>query len=201
MASAVLLDADGVVQQNPVGWLDELRAVVAPEHADDFVGDLFHAEQPALRGERDFAAVVREVAQRWGLDGRVEELMAHWRRVHVSRETLGLVRELRAAGTSCWLASNQNSYRARYMRESLGYDAVFDGQFYSCDLGITKDSPAFFERAVAVVGLAPADIVHVDDKDKYLDAARAAGLSAQRWSIEEGIDVLRAALAGYRLLA
>ena len=35
------------------------------------------------------------------------------------------------------------------MRESLGYDEVFDDLFYSCELGVAKPDPAYFTEAVS----------------------------------------------------
>ncbi len=196
---AVLFDADGVVQENPVGWLDNVKAVVGPEGGEQFLAELFGAELPSMVGRRDFPAAVREVAERWGVADRVEELMGHWRRVEVSRPTLAVVRELRARGVGCWLASNQNPYRAAYMRESLRYGDVFDGEFYSCELGVTKASESFFTTVLEVLGLGGDEVLHLDDSPQYVEAARAAGLRAEQWAVEQGIDKLRVLLAAHQL--
>ncbi len=196
---AVLFDADGVVQDNPAGWFDELHALVAPGRGREFVDDVFDTEKPAMRGRRDFRAVLAEVASRWGLSGRVEELLDHWRRIDVHAAVLEVVGELRASGVRCYLASNQHAHRAAYMRSGLGYDEVFDAQFYSCDLGVLKSSPDFFVRALRDIGAAAEETLFVDDSEAYVETARGVGLLAEQWCVADGIGVLRALLAEHGL--
>lgn len=193
----LLLDADGVVQQNPPGWLDRLRAVVPDGEA--FTDELFAAERPAMTGQRCFPEVLAEVAGRWQVADRVEELLGHWRAIEPAAETLELARRARRNGLDCYLASNQHAYRAAFMREALGYDAVFTGQFYSCDLGALKSSPEFFERVLARLGVPPGQVVFVDDSEEYVDQARAVGLRAVRWSVDDGIPRLRQLLTEHGL--
>ena len=193
----LLLDADGVVQQNPPGWLERLRGVVADGEA--FTDELFAAEQPAMTGDRRFPDVLGEVAARWGVGDLVEDLLAHWRDVEPCAETLDVVARARRHGIDCYLASNQNAYRAAFMRTGLGYDDVFTGQFYSCDLGALKSSPAFFERVLARLRMPAAEVLFVDDSEEYVDQARSVGLRAVHWCVGDGTPRLRALLAEHGL--
>jgi len=193
---AVLFDADGVVQQNPAGWDAALR-----RHGDEFVDDLFAAEAPAMVGEREFADVLDEVIRRWQVSVAAAELIGHWCEIEVCDATLDVVRELRAAGIGCWLASNQHAYRAGYMRESLGYDKAFDGQFYSCDLGATKSSPAFFSAVLDRLGVPGDEVLLVDDASRYGEVARSVGVRSVCWSIDDGVDELRRVLSAAGLPA
>lgn len=190
MPRAVLFDADGVVQRNPPGWFDELHAFVGPGRGRAFVDDIFATEQSAMTGERSFREVLDDVGSRWGVTERVDELMAHWRRIQVCAPTLEVVAELRKRGTRCFLASNQHAFRARVM-DDLGYRELFDGAFYSCDLGALKSSPTFFTGILAALGVPPQDVLLVDDSEEYVETARACGLRAVLWSLDDGIAQLR----------
>lgn len=192
---ALLFDADGVLQRNPPGWDDAVRRFVAPADADRFADDLWDAEHAALRGECAFADVVAAVAERWGFAGREQELQALWRQVEVSEEVLDLVRRLRAGGVACHLATNQNDVRASYLRDGLGYAEVFDQCFCSCEVGATKDDPAFFAHVLDALGLPAAALLLVDDSSEHGDTARAAGLRAITWQLEDGLPALRERLA------
>lgn len=192
---AVLLDADGVLQVSPVGWVDDLKALVPAERGDEFAQEVFAAEIPAMTGDREFPQVLEEVARRWDLECDLAWLLEHWHRIEVSAATVDLVAELRSAGMRCYLASNQHAYRAAHMRGGLGYDEVFDGQFYSCELGMTKSSPEFFTRVVDALPAPAEGVLFVDDKVEYVHAAGVAGLRAEQWSIEDGIEALRTILA------
>ena len=187
---AVLVDADGVLQVNADDWLDRLRAFVAPDDADAFVDDLFDAEQPALRGERRFADVVAEVCARWGLAGREDELVDHWRHALVQPEVVAVVRALRSSGLPCHLATNQNDVRAAYLLDDLGYADLFDSAFCSCDLGATKEDPAFLRTVAERLGLAVGELLLVDDSEKHVESAHAAGARAVLWSTEDSVGEL-----------
>jgi putative hydrolase of the HAD superfamily len=188
---ALLLDADGVVQTNPAGWYDELVGRLSERAGDDFARAVFSAEQPAMVGRRRFEDVLAEVAGRWSLDDRLPRLLEHWHRVEVVPGVLPLVAQLRAAGLPCYLASNQHAHRAEYMRRALGYDDAFTGQFYSCEIGVTKDEPAYFERVCAKLGEPADQVLFVDDKQGYVDTARATGLRAACWCHDDGVPALR----------
>ncbi len=198
---AVLLDADGVVQENPDGWLEQLKATVGHGRGQEFADDVFATEQDAMTGDRDFGDVIAEVADRWGLTGSRDDLLEHWRRIEVNAPVVDLVGELRAAGIRCCLASNQNSFRARYMRDALGYEKIFDSVFFSCDLGVLKTSPRFFTSVLSELDLPAGEVLFVDDGEHYVETARDVGLPALVWSTGRGVDVLRAELAAHGLPA
>lgn len=195
MLRAVLFDADGVLQRNPPGWLDHLHAMVAPGRGRQFAEDVFETEKPAMRGRRDFRGALAEVTRRWGVDTRLDELLDHWHRIEVNAPVVEIVGELRASGVRCCLASNQHAHRAAYMREDLGYDDVFDKQFYSCDMGALKSSPAFFTGVLESLVLPADQVLLVDDSETYVDVARELGLATELWCAADGTPGLRRRLA------
>lgn len=200
-AEQLLLDADGVLQLNPPGWEEHLRDQVPPGHADAFLDDLWSAEREAMTGRRRFADVLREVAARWAIEDRVDALLPHWHRVEAQPGTVAVVRELGAAGVPRHLVTNQNDHRVAYMRDVLGYGDLFDRLFVSCELGLTKSDPGFFEEVARRLGADPTTLLLVDDREKYVDSARTAGLRGEVWCTEDGTAALRALLAAHGLAA
>ena len=196
---AVLLDADGVLQVNPPGWLEELQAFVPEGSGEKFSEHLFEAEQAALTGHRPFRDVVAEVLEHWGVADRAEDLVDHYHHIEVVSDTAEVARDLRAAGVPVHLATNQHDLRTAYMREELGYGDLLDSTFTSCELGVTKSDPAFFRRVVDRLGLAPAEVLHVDDKERFVDAAREAGVRGVVWTVDDGPEALRSRLRGHGL--
>ena len=112
---------------------------------------------------------------------------------------IGAVRGLRDLGLRAALATNQQNLRGTYMRGSLGFDEVFDEQFYSWELGVAKPD----RRTSTIIGpinVAPDRVLFLDDHEPNVDGARAAGIRAELFPRGGGMDALRPILArhGFR---
>jgi HAD superfamily hydrolase (TIGR01509 family) len=70
----------------------------------------------------------------------------------------------------------------------------FDRILASFHLGVRKPEPAFFHRLLDELGLAPLQVLFVDDRQENVAAARDAGLAAHRFV---GAGELRAWLVGH----
>lgn len=178
---AVLWDADGVVQHTPPDAWD-----LAVEVVSRFPG--------AITGAPIDEARIRTVAHELGLGDRVDDVLSVWWTFDLLEPTLAVIAAVRAAGTACYLATNQDAYRAACMRAKGRYEELLDGAYYSCDLGVAKPSVAFFEHIAADLGLAPAELLLIDDQPANVDGARAAGLAAQCWTHDDGIPDLHGIL-------
>ncbi|CUR55127.1 HAD-superfamily hydrolase, subfamily IA, variant 3 [metagenome] len=201
MIRHVLFDADGVLQTRPGGWVGPLRPLLG-ERSEAFLADVMGAEEAGLHGREDFVAVLGSIMAAYGLSGAPADLYAElWLEIGVDEAMLALVHELRAAGLGVHLGTNQQWPRAAYMRESLGYDQLFDESFYSCELGIAKPAPGFFLAAVSTIGAAAGEVLFVDDLAVNVAGAQAAGLAAEQWTLADGLGVLRERLEGHGILA
>lgn len=193
----LLLDADEVLQHpgDPRTSAGEYAGLFT----EAFLGDLGGLQWPAMRGEVDFFVEFTALAQRHGIDVIAEDLFAlMWRSIVLDRDSMSLVDTLREAGYGVHLGTNQEHHRARFMRETLGLDeSLFGVAVYSCEIGLAKPDPAYFEKAVAMIGAPSGEVLFVDDKQENVDGARTAGLRAERWELAEGHPRLRALLAGH----
>lgn len=193
----VLWDADGVLQHSTGPWRERLDAAGGPGFAEA----VFAAEGPALRGVEPFADCLARLLRSWPADITVEELLGLWEDVDVDAEAFGLVGQVRRSGVPCYLATNQQDHRVRFMRTVLGYDAAFDGSFYSSELGVAKPDPAFFrsvlDRVAADLGRAvrPGEVAFLDDSAANVAAATGLGIRAVRHDPLTGTAGLRAQLA------
>jgi putative hydrolase of the HAD superfamily len=192
----VLLDADGVLQDLPGGWFERVEPWLG-ERAEEFVRASWRLELPCLRGEGDFLDHLTRHLATYGVDVPARELFdAVWTTsIEVVPSSIDLVHRLRAAGYGVHLGTNQEAYRAAYMRTELGYDDLFDVSCYSCDLGALKTEPAYFEQAVALIRAEPGEVVFVDDREDNVECARSVGLRGIRWELLEGLAELESRLA------
>jgi putative hydrolase of the HAD superfamily len=61
-------------------------------------------------------------------------------------------------------------------------------------IGFAKPTPSYFAAACAALDVPPRLCLFVDDSDRFVRGARAAGLSAHRWTGPADLPYLRAAL-------
>jgi putative hydrolase of the HAD superfamily len=174
----VLWDADGVLQHTPAeSW--DLAVQVVAQFPDAITG------APIDEGR------IRAAAHQLGLGERVDDIVSVWWTFDLLVASLEVVARVRAAGTACYLATNQDAYRAACMRETAPYGTVLDGVYYSCDIGVAKPSVAFFEHIVADLGVGPDQLLFVDDQPANVAGARSAGLRAECWAHNDGTTRLR----------
>ena len=189
----VLFDADGVLQQMPPTWLQDLQTLFG-EHAEEALPDLFEREF-AIQSGGSFRAVVSAVLQEYGITVDPDEVMQGWRSVQVDPAMLGRIADLRARGIGCAMATNQHDVRVAYMRSLPDYAGVFDEQFYSSELGFAKPDPDYFRAIVKRLDARPEQTLFVDDRDDNVAGAREAGLQAEVFTAHGGVVELDRILA------
>lgn len=119
-----------------------------------------------------------------------ERLIAYWfeNDSRVDQNVLSAMKRYRERGVPVFLATNQEHLRADYLMRRVGLGAHVDGIIYSAALGHRKPDAQFFDRAAAIAGAAPEEIVLVDDTLVNVEAARRSGWSAVHWTGERPLD-------------
>ncbi|MHB1445932.1 MAG: HAD family hydrolase [Acidimicrobiales bacterium] len=199
---AVLFDADGVIQrsgafpahvQSELGWSEE--------DFHGFLSDLFSHPlyEGCLEGRASFLPLLGALLEPRTCSMTPAQFMADWHRVGIETVpgAFELVEQLRAAGVICCLATNQDPERAVFMDEQLGYAGRFDHSFYSCRMGVRKPAPEYFRHALAVLELAPEQVLFLDDHPANVDAAMQVGLRAE---VITATSDLTGVVRGHRLL-
>jgi HAD superfamily hydrolase (TIGR01509 family) len=200
MISAVLFDADGVIQRPTIDWWSRLTSFAPAGDGEAFVADLMQAEKPSLVGKGDFRDAVAEVLQRWSLEVRLEDALEPWHWFAAEPAVVSLIGELRAAGIGCHLATNQQAYRRAIMQDERGYGEWFDQTFYSCDLGLAKPDPAYFRAILGTLDVPASSVLFIDDNESNVAGALSVGLHAEVYDLSSGVDALVDLLRRYELL-
>jgi len=184
---AVLLDADGVLQLIGTPWDQALTN----GGGERFCRRLLAEEGPALRGDEDLRTLLERLVDELRLGASVEELLDLWWRATPDPAAWQAVRELRAAGYTTVLATNQQHERRAWMRSVLGYDGLCDVDAYSCTLGVAKPSAEYFRTVLDLVGVAPQEALFVDDSAANVSAAATLGIRTVHHPADAGGDLLR----------
>ena len=190
--AAVLWDADGVLQHLPAGWEASMRPVVGHlvDDVEAFLAEAFAAERPALTGDARWLEILPGLLEKWGIGHAHDDALRVWLTIEPVVETREIVERLRDSGVRCYLATNQDEHRGRHMHTALGYGDLFDGAFYSYELRVAKPDPAYFTAVLDRIGLPGDAVLFVDDNAANVDAARSVGLRAERWHVDDGVEVL-----------
>ncbi|WP_371403682.1 HAD-IA family hydrolase [Kribbella sp. NBC_00662] len=196
--TAVLFDADGVVQRPTSDWWSRLSSLV-PADGEAFVADLMAAEKPSLVGKVDFRDALADVLRRWNSPASVDEALEPWSWFAAEPEVVSLIASLRAAGVGCHLATNQQAYRRAIMQDERGYGEWFDQTFYSCDLGLAKPDPAYFRAILGALDLPASSVLFIDDNVANVEAAAGVGLRAELYDLSAGVPALAELLRRYGL--
>ncbi|MFY1684620.1 HAD family hydrolase [Micromonospora sp. WMMD730] len=197
--TALLLDFDGVLRH----WDPAVAADVEREYglAAGVLGEIamhWGRLQPVLTGQVSHAdwmsSVVDALSESVGPQ-RARAAVEQWQRYRgeVDADVLALVREARAAGIRAGLGTNATDLLDTDLAE-LGLVGELDVVVNSSVVGVHKPAKEYFQAACAALETPPARVLFVDDEDWAIRGARAAGLSAYRWSGPEGLRYLRAAL-------
>ena len=195
---AILFDADGVIQERPQGWRDALGERLGFRgNPEDFLADVYAAETPILDGSADIVEVLSTLLSKWNSSVTLDEALRVWTMLHVETAMIDTVRALKRRGAACHLASNQERYKARYMSEVLGYGELFEREYYSCHLGVTKPDQRYFRAILSDLALPPDQVLFIDDRQANVDSARHVGLHAFTFHLAAGKDDLHRQLAAH----
>jgi putative hydrolase of the HAD superfamily len=200
-ATALLVDLDGVLRRfDPAVAAGVEREYGLSEGVLAEIATQWGRLQPALTGRVTHAEWTASVADALtpsvGDPGRARAAVEQWQRHRgeVDPEVLAFVREVRAAGVRVGLAGDGTDILDADLA-ALGLTDEVDVVVNSSVVGFNKPAKEYFEAACAALETPPARVLLVDDEDRAVSGARAAGLSAYRWTGPAGLRYVRAALA------
>ena len=194
MVQAVLFDIDGVLVHP---W--RFRATLERDHgitpdmtAAFFKGPFIQCAQ----GQADVLEVLSTFLTSWGWPGSAADFVARWLSVENAPDeaVLGIVADLRRSGVPCFVASTQERHRAQYLAVEMRFDQLFDGLFFSCDIGVEKPHEGFFKAIAHRLGRSGTELLFIDDVRENVEGARAVGWFAEQFRSADG---LRADVARY----
>jgi putative hydrolase of the HAD superfamily len=199
-APVLVLDIDGVVSLAQPGsaepWYVTLKQDLGLDY-EEIERDFFQREfLEVLRGRLDLYVALHGYLDSRGIADRMEEFVAYWfeKDAVIDRAVLAEADAWRRrTGGRCFAASNQEHYRAAYLRDQAGLGAHFDEIVYSAALGVCKPDRVFYTSAQTRMGVTAAQsILFVDDRAANVDGARMAGWRAMLY---RGPESLARALA------
>jgi putative hydrolase of the HAD superfamily len=187
---ALLLDLGNVtVRLRSQAWLERLGAACQPPRSPQQLTDgLVEHGGPHHRYERghlDGRQFHAEFQQRLGLTLGYEAWLALWNDdFEPNRPMEALVARLRGQARF-WALSNTNAQHLAHLKLNFRVLDTFEGITASNEAASAKPEPAIYQAAIAGLGLAPQEILYLDDILTYVEAGRAAGLQAFHYTFND----------------
>lgn len=177
---AILVDLDGVVIRPRHKYFSEKFSEEYKIPLEDimlfFKGDY---KKTAI-GEVEIRDVLPKYLNQWHWRGTVDEFLSYWFEGErtLDNQLVKLIGNLRKQGIQCYLVSDNEKNRANFLMETVRLKELFDGAFFSADLGVTKSDSRFFTKILASLANTTAILGYWDDELKNIDAALAAGIKS-----------------------
>lgn len=179
----LVFDADGVVIDPPHRFMvyQEQVLKVPPESSREFFRGVF---LDCIVGRADLKEEIAPFLPRWGWEGSVEDFLQRWfdEENHINHRLVQMIQDLRKQGYYCAIATNQEKYRLRYMRDHMGFADLFDAVFGSADVGAMKPNAGFYRQVTDGLGVDPGSVLFWDDSIANVEGARAFGWRAEHYT-------------------
>jgi putative hydrolase of the HAD superfamily len=184
---AVLFDYGLVLSgpPDPAAW--ERMKQILHVNEEDFHAAYWRSRDAYDRGTlngdaywQTVAADLHRVIDRLQIDALIDADLDMW--TQPNDDMIGWAARLQQRGIKTGILSNIGDAMETGVRARNPWLADFAHHTYSHRLGIAKPDLAIYRHAAEGLGLPPAAILFVDDREENIDAARVAGMTAVRYS-------------------
>ncbi len=186
--STILFDLDGVLITQAMQFSDRLEEIygIPVARLQSFFTGVF---LECGVGKADLKEELAKVVGDWGWQGTVDELLAFWfsTGTEIDEQVAEFVRELRRQGIKTYLTTDQEKYRGEFLRQMFGNGVLFDGVFYSAEIGCRKKDLAFFQYVDDRINTDRQQVLFVDDGEKNVEMAKAFGYDAYLFTSLDGL--------------
>jgi putative hydrolase of the HAD superfamily len=178
MVKAVIFDCDGMVNHEK-RFSERLAAYVPLEISLPFFRNEF---QQCVVGKADLKEELSKKLLQWHWEGTVDELLAFWLsdEANTTDEAIvATIRELRAKGVRCYLATNNEKYRSRYLMIDRGLGEMFDAVFASYGIGAKKPEKEFYDYIFSHIPESRETVLYWDDDAGHIGVAETLGIPSR----------------------
>lgn len=178
----ILYDADGVLINAYMAFSQVLNRDygISVEDTTSFFKGPF---VDCLNGNKDMRDVLPEYLKEWGWKGTLNSFLKLWFTTEhsIEKALIEHVDVLREQGIRCYVATNQEKHRAKYMLEDMSFKDHFDGLYASAHLGAKKPDFEFFNKILKELKVSPAEVLFWDDSAGHIKAASEVGMNAEHY--------------------
>lgn len=202
LISGLMIDVDGVLvrgrPQDGRAWHTALSQDLGIRYVDLYDRFFLPYWEGITLGRDDLRVRLTPILADLAPNISVDDLLSYWHShdAAIDLQFLDSVQHIRKRGIPAFIATNQGHERGRYLWEDLGLNLYFDDIIYSAQIGCRKPDRDFYKAAETRVGIAPEQLLLVDDTEANVHAARREGWQALYWSRPNNFDLAERILHG-----
>lgn len=175
----LLIDADGVIIKKGEYFSEKFARehnVPIEKVAAFFIGPF----QSCQKGEMDMKEALQPFLAAWGWDKGADEFLDYWFNYDVvfNSDVAAVLDGFKSQGVKCFLASNNEKYRADFIKSKIDEKNLLDGYYYSHEIKHKKSDPAFFEYVLNDLQVSPEEVYYIDNDDINVTSAQSKGINA-----------------------
>ena len=123
--------------------------------------------------KKDLKEILKSRLAWWNWTLWVDRFVDFWflSEARTDPRVLELMWKFREKGVITCVASNQEKYRKAFLMNELWLAKHLDKWYFSCDLGVCKPDPSYYEKILADLWLEASEVLVIDDdKDNVVGA-------------------------------
>ncbi len=146
MIKAILFDADGVTLIKQ-GYLSEKLSRDFNIPLDQIMPFFRNDYRLCQEDKLDLKIILPKYLEQWKIQKSVDDFLDYWFSADTKPDKIMIekIQTLRTNGIKCYLASDQEKYRAEYILHTLKFSEYFDKCFFSYNVGSSKSNPNFYK--------------------------------------------------------
>jgi len=160
----------------------------------------FHNTQINIECDKGLKDPIKEIGQflkriSWKYNSNLYFDKQHeYEKPGIDFRLLEMIKTINENKGKCYIASNQNNYRKKYLIEMMNIETIFSGAYFSSDFGFLKSQIEFWELLFNDLKMSnfnsnKKDIIFFDDKIENIRTAQEFGITAILISKREEIEI------------
>lgn len=181
MIKLILFDGDGVVIKKREKFFSQRLAERQGLPIETIMPFIKNDYKLCAVGKADLKEVLLKYFEDWKWNGTVDELLKFWFEAEkeIDENVIAEIENYRKNGIKIGLVSDNEKYRGEYLLKNVGLAKYFDFVFLSCEMGMNKSNPQFFQKVLETTGFAADEIQYWDDEQENVDMAKSLGVEGK----------------------
>lgn len=199
----ILFDVDGVLIRLPHYFSEELENKGYKNVVESLNPFFNGANYLCLEGKADTEKIIMPFLKKFGWKGTAKSHLKQqfqFESHYLDKNFISLIKRLRKDGVVCYLCTDQEKNRAKFLLNEMNFKNIFDGHFTSCYIGYRKYHDKFWNHVLKRLkkefpNIKNNEVVFFDDTQNNIDTALKFGIKAflfkDRQQFERNLTALK----------